>query len=197
MAHYAIGRFESARSRSPFQFVCKRIYPQGPFALLDTKRLKTTRPQSGPPYLFELEDWYSIDQRTQFVTRIIAPLYEIRRVLHEALKGAEWEMVTVERRRRKVQIVGQVLKTQYGYFTPDYHSGLNAFGPGKDVDPWIMFEPCPASSENPYGDAWRAVPEQFRGDYLYYSEQEEVERAGRALVATEGLGELFRGHHGF
>lgn len=197
MAHYAVGAFERGRSGSPYQFVCKEVYPEGPFALLDTKLRNTIQPNGSTIYLFELEDWHAIYQRSQFVTKIIAPLHEVRRVLHEALKGAEWEMVMVERRRRKVQIIGQVLKTPYGYFVPEYHSGLNAFGPGQDLDPWITFEPCRTSKENPYGDAWMAVPEQIRGSYLCCSEQEETGRAAQAFVATEGLGELFRRHHSF
>lgn len=196
MSHFAIGRFESGRSRSPYQFVCKRPYPQGPFALLDTKRLRIARPQEGP-YLYELEDWHSIDQRSQFVTKIIAPLHEVRRVLHEALKGAEWEAMTIERRRLKIQIVGGILKTEYGYFEPEYHSGINAFGPGRDVEPWITFEPCPASPENPYGHAWQETPEEIRAKYLCCMDEEEIKRAHDAGIAKTGLGELLRGHYGF
>jgi hypothetical protein len=171
-----------------------KVYPEGPFALLDINRRKTIRPQSGVPYLFELEDWHYPDQRKQFVTKLIASLQDIRTALMEALKGATWEMVQQERRRRKVQIAGRVLKTQYGYFVPEYHGGLNAFGPGQDVDPWITFEPCPKSAENPYGDAWTATSEKIRGHYLTCI---DVKRARDAFVAKEGLGELFRNHHGF
>lgn len=196
MAHYAVGRFECSQSGSPNQFVCKRIYPKGPFALLDINLRRISPPQRDW-YLFELEDWHSIDQRKQFVTRLIASLTDIHTALMEALKGATWEMVQEERRRCKVQIVGRVLKTQYGYFVPEYHGGLNAFGPGQDVDPWITFEPCSGSAENPYGDAWTATSEEIRGSYLSCTEQEEIERAQQAFVAKEGLGELFRNHHGF
>lgn len=197
MAHYAVGCFERGRSGSPNQFVCMKVYPEGPFALLDINRRKTIRPQSGVPYLFELEDWHYPDQRKQFVTKLIASLQDIRTALMEALKGATWEMVQQERRRRKVQVVGRVLKTQYGYFIPEYHSGNNAFGPGQDIDPWITFEPCSGSAENPYGDAWTATSEEIRGNYLTCSDETEVKRAEDAFVAKEGLGELFRNHHGF
>jgi hypothetical protein len=193
MARYAIGRFEPSQSGSPYQFVCDKVYPEGPFALLDINLRRICPPQRDW-YLFELKDWHSIDQRKQFVTRLIATLTDIRTALMEALKGATWEMVQVERRRRKVQIAGRVLKTQYGYFVPEYHGGLNAFGPGQDVDPWITFEPCPKSAENPYGDAWTATSEKIRGHYLTCI---DVKRARDAFVAKEGLGELFRNHHGF
>lgn len=196
MAHYAIGRFERSQSSSPFQFVCKKIYPEGPFALLDIK-LRGINPPQRDWYLFELEDWHSINPRKQFVTRLIAPLQDIHRALMEALKGATWEMVQDERRRYKVQIVGKVLKTEYGYFTPVYYSGNNAFGPGQDVDPWIAFEPCPKSAENPYGDVWAVSSDEIRGYFLTCIEESEVKRAADAFIAKEGLGELFRKHHGF
>ncbi len=196
MAHYAVGRFERGWSGSPYQFVCKKVCPAGPFALLDINLRKISPPQRDW-YLFELEDWHSIDQRKQFVMRLIATLTDIRTALMEALKGATWEMVQEERRRRKVQIAGRVLKTQYGYFVPEYHNGLNAFGPGQDIDPWITFEPCPKSAENPYGDAWTATSEEIRSHCLTCIDEVEVKRAGDAFVAKEGLGELFRNHHGF
>ncbi len=186
MAHYAVGSFERGQSGSPYQFVCKKVYPEGPFALLDIKRLRINPPRH-ITHLFELEDWRSIDQRKQFVTRLIAPIDDIARCLLEALRSANWEMVTVERRRRKVQIVGRVLKTEYGYFIPEYHGGLNAFGPGQDVDPWITFEPCPGSSENPYGEALGTTIAQGQ---LLCVDSVEIERAKQAFIATADLGEL-------
>lgn len=196
MTHYAVGSFESGRSGSPYQFVCKKVYPEGPFALLDIKRRRIAPPDIFAFYLFEIEDWQSSDQRSQYVTRLIATLGEIHLELNEALKSASWEMAQVERRRR-IQVVGQVIKTKYGIFRPEYHNGLNAFGPGQDVDPWITFEPCPASTENPYGDALMATSGEIQGRFLTCIEESEVKRAADAFIAKDDLGELFRKHHGF
>lgn len=193
MAHYAVGFFDPSRSRSPYQFVCKKVYPEGPFALLDTKLRRTSSPEASTVYLFELEDWHSIDPRSQFVTKIIARLSDVRDVIHEALKGAEWEKV-IEHGWRKIQIVGKVLKTEYGWFEPRYHSGINAFGPGQDVDPWITFESCPRSAENPYGEALGTSVAQ---GYLICINPDVIKQAHEAGIAKEGLGELFRKHHGF
>lgn len=188
MVNYAIGRFERGQSGSPYQFVCKKVYPQGPYALLDIKRRRISPPDIFAIYLFEIEDWHSIDQRSQYVTRLIATLGEIHFELNEALKSASWEMVE-ERGRRRIQVVGQVIKTKFGIFRPEYHNGLNAFGPGQDVDPWITFEPCPGSVENPYGDVWGSNVAQ---SYLSCSDEAEIKRAHDACIAKEDLGDLLR-----
>lgn len=197
MAHYAVGSFKPSRSGSPYQFVSTDLQPKGPFAKLDLNRLKIKQSQFDWVHhmsLFELEDWHSADQRVQYVVRLIASLSDVNHELNQALRSATWEMVMVERRRHKVQIVGQVLKTRYGYFIPEYRSGLNAFGPGQDVDPMITFEPCPRSDENPYGDVWHAEVAQ---GYLSCMDEAEIKRAHDAGIAKKGLGELFRKHHGF
>jgi hypothetical protein len=186
MAHYAVGRFERSQSGSPYQFVCKRVYPEGPYALLDIKRRRVAAPKTGVVHLFELEDWHSIDQRSQYVVKIIASLDQIAQHLREALKGAEWEMVQ-EHGRRKIQIVGKVLKTEYGYFVPTYHNGLSAFGPGQDVDPCITFESCPVSQENPYGEALGTLMAQ---GFLGCLDPVELKRAHDAGIAKQDLGDL-------
>lgn len=172
MAHYAVGSFEPSRSGSPTQFVCKKVYPSGPFALLDTNRRRTTRPEAGVPYLFELEDWHSIDQRSQYVTRIIASLSDIAQKVHDALLDAEWKMVVIKG-RWQLQLAGRILKTEYGYFEPQYHSGLNAFGPGQDVDPFFEVQACPRSDENPYADA---LGTELARRYLPCLDETEIER---------------------
>ncbi len=190
MAHYAVGSFKPSRSGSPSQFVSTDLQPKGPFAKLDLNRLKIKQSQFDwvhHRFLFELEDWRSANQSVQYVTKLITSLRDVRAELHQALKGATWEMVQMECLRRKIQIVGEILKTKYGYFRPEYHSGLNAFGPGQDVDPWITFEPCPVSTENPYGDAWMAVSER---EYLCCVDEAEIKRAHDAGIANGGLGEL-------
>lgn len=191
MAHYAVGRFERGQSGSPYQFVCKKVYPEGPFALLDIKRRRIAPPDLSAFYLFEIEDWHSIDQRSQYVTKIIARLSDIRAVVHEALKSTEWEMV-IERGHPKVKIVGGVLKTEYGYFKPRYDKGTRPNG--QDEDPMIWFDVCSRSSENPYGDALGTSVAQ---GCLLCVDLNEIARAKQAFIAKEGLGELFRKHHGF
>ncbi len=196
MAHYAVGSFESGRSGSPYQFVCKKVYPAGPFALLDTYRRKTIRPQLSVPYLFELEDWHSTDPRSQYVTQLIAPLQNIARTIHDALLDAQWEMVVIKS-RWQLRLVGKIIKTEFGYFEPEYHSGLNAFGPGQDVDPYFMMRACPRSEENPYGDA---LGTELARRYLPCLDETEIERVkfpSGGAVAKDDLGELFRKHHGF
>ncbi len=184
MAHYAVGNFEPGRSGSPYQFVCKKVYPEGPFALLDVKLRRTIRPAQGVPYLFELEDWRSINQRSQHVVRIVASLPDITRTVHDALLDAQWE-VAVIRGRQQTRLVGNVCKTEFGYFEADYHSGLNAFGPGQDVDPFIEVHPCPCSEENPYGAALATALAQR---YLPCFDVAEILRAHEAGIAKEGLG---------
>lgn len=191
MAHYAVGFFERSQSGSPCQFVCKKAYPEGPYALLDINLRRIAPPAPSTIYLFELQDWYSMDQRKQFVTKIIARLSDIRDVIHEALKSAEWEMV-MGHGRRCIRIVGGVLKTEYGYFKPRYDSGTRANG--QDEDPMIWLESCPRSVENPYGDALGTSVAQ---GHLLCIHLDVLKRAHEAGIAKEGLGELFRKHHGF
>lgn len=151
MARYAVGSFKPTRSGSRHTFVSVDLQPAGPFAILNTKYLRIDPPDPGP-YLFQLEDQLTVGQRAQGVIRLIAPLKEVTRKVHDALLDAQWE-VAVIRGRQQIWLVEGVCKTEFGYFEADYHNGLNAFGPGQDVDPFIQVHPCDYSEENPYGAA--------------------------------------------
>ena len=150
MARYAVGSFVPGRSGSPHQFVSLDLQPAGPYAILNTKYLRINPPKQGMVYLFQLED--CPPRNVQGVTRIVAPLADITRKIHDALLDAQWEMVMIKG-RWQLRLVQQIVKTEFGYFEPEYHSGLNAFGPGQDVDPFFEVCACSVSLENPYGDA--------------------------------------------
>lgn len=183
MAHYAVGCFEPGKSGSPYSFICRYPNPRGPYALLNTKRANSITPDIGRVYLFELEDWRSDDPCKQYVTRIIAAIDEIKTTLIEALKGAEWEMVA-ERGRRQIRIVGRVLKTEYGYFEPQYDNGTRSNG--MDEDPCIWFRACSASNENLYGGALGVTSGQ---SYLFFEDPMELKRAHDAGIATASPGD--------
>lgn len=176
MAHYAVGNFESGRSGSPYQFVSKNLQPEGPFAVLDINRRRTIRPDQRVLYLFELEEWHSIDQRKQYVTKIIASLSDIAHDLHEALKSAEWEREPFEPGKRC--IVGRVLKTEYGYFSPRYDNGQRANG--QDENPVIWMSSYRTDPTNPYGDALGTALAQ---GYLCCMDEAEIKRAHDAGIA--------------
>lgn len=170
MAHYAVGSFKPSRSGSPHQFVSLDLQPAGPYAILNTKYLRISPPKQEVAYLFQLED--RPPTNVQGVVRIIASLREVSRKVHDALLDAQWEMVVIKG-RWQLRLVQRIVKTEYGYFEPRYHSGLNAFGPGQDVDPFFEVHARPSSADNPYGDA---LGTELARRHLPCFDETEIER---------------------
>lgn len=167
---FVVGSFESGQSGSPYSFVSKNAQPKGPFVVLNTKKTRGSCPERGALYLVEVEYPEEMDQRVRYAVRLVAPLETIRDAAIAAMRDAEWER---DRYGRVIGIVGRVVKTEYGYFTPKYLSGHNSNG--WDTDPRIVFEPV--GTANPY---WSALETPRAQSALATSDKDLLDRVKNA-----------------